>query len=48
MPRELLASQYATLEPLGADEPGLTVDLTNTPEQIADEVLRTLTLASPR
>lgn len=48
MPRELLASQYATLEPLGADEPGLTVDLANTPEQIADEVLRTLTLASPR
>jgi gluconokinase len=54
MPRELLASQYATLEPLAADEPGLTVDLANipgktsgkttakTPEQIADEVLRTL------
>ncbi|MGB6165236.1 MAG: gluconokinase [Pseudonocardiaceae bacterium] len=48
MPRELLASQYATLEPLAPDEPGLTVDLANTPEQIADEVLRTLTLAPPR
>jgi gluconokinase len=46
MPRELLASQYATLEPLAADEPGLTVDLAGTPqktpEKIADEVLRTL------
>ncbi len=41
MPPELLASQYALLEPLGADEPGLTVDLTATPEQIADDVLRT-------
>ncbi|MDQ3762695.1 MAG: gluconokinase [Actinomycetota bacterium] len=42
MPRKLLASQYAALEPLAADEPGITVDLTRTPEQIADEVLRTL------
>jgi len=50
MPRELLASQYATLEPLAADEPGLTIDLAGTPgktpekttEQIADEIARTL------
>jgi len=42
MPPELLASQYAALEPLAADEPGITVDLTQTPEQIADEVLRDL------
>ena len=42
MPRELLATQYATLEPLAPDEPGLTVDLTKTPNQIADEILRTL------
>ena len=46
MPRELLASQYATLEPLAADEPGITVDLAGTPkktpEKIADEVVRTL------
>jgi gluconokinase len=40
MPPELLDSQYAALEPLAADEPGLTVDLSATPEQIADEVLR--------
>jgi gluconokinase len=44
MPAELLASQYATLEPLAADEPGITVDLAGTPQQIADEVLHTFAL----
>ncbi|MGH3918125.1 MAG: gluconokinase [Pseudonocardiaceae bacterium] len=39
MPPGLLDSQYAALEPLGADEPGVTVDLAATPEQIADQVL---------
>ncbi|MGH3899267.1 MAG: gluconokinase [Pseudonocardiaceae bacterium] len=39
MPPELLDSQYAALEPLDPDEPGITVDLTATPDQIADEVL---------
>ncbi|MFN2495509.1 MAG: gluconokinase, partial [Pseudonocardiaceae bacterium] len=42
MPPELLDSQYAELEPLGADEAGVTVDLACTPERIADEVLRAL------
>ena len=42
MPPQLLDSQYAELEPLDADEPGLTVDLTATPERIAAEVLRML------
>ena len=42
MPLELLDSQYAALEPLAPDEPGITVDLTSTPDQIADEVLHTL------
>jgi gluconokinase len=42
MPPELLDSQYAELEPLGADEPGITVDLTQSPQQIVDQVLRTL------
>ncbi len=42
MPLELLDSQYAVLEPLDTDEPGITVDLAHTPEQIADEVLRAL------
>jgi gluconokinase len=40
MPPELLASQYAALEPLAADELGVTVNLAHTPDQIADEVLR--------
>jgi gluconokinase len=42
MPPELLVSQYAILEPLGPDEPGITVDLAATPDQITDEVLRVL------
>ena len=41
MPPELLDSQYAALEPLDA-EPGITVDLAATPDQIADKVLRAL------
>lgn len=44
MPLELLDSQYAVLEPLDADEPGITVDLAATPDQIADEVLRSFRL----
>jgi gluconokinase len=44
MPPGLLDSQYAALEPLDPDEPGLTVDLTATPNQIADKVLRALGL----
>jgi gluconokinase len=39
MPIELLASQYALLEPLGPDEPGITVDAGGTPEQVAEQVL---------
>jgi gluconokinase len=42
MPPELLESQYAVLEPLEADEPGLTVNLAQNPDQIADQVLRSL------
>ncbi|HEX2300812.1 MAG TPA: gluconokinase [Pseudonocardiaceae bacterium] len=38
----LLDSQYAELEPLEADEPGITVDLAADPERIADQVLRAL------
>jgi gluconokinase len=41
MAPRLLASQYAVLEPLGPDEPGITLHLEATPEHIADEVLRT-------
>lgn len=35
MPRELLDSQLATLEPLEDDEPGVTVDATASPEAVA-------------
>jgi gluconokinase len=38
MPPSLLDSQFADLEPLGDDEDGITVDVTATPEQIADRV----------
>lgn len=34
MPTSLLDSQLATLEPLAADEPGVTVDIADDPEQI--------------
>ncbi|MGH3889306.1 MAG: gluconokinase [Pseudonocardiaceae bacterium] len=44
MPLTLLASQYAALEPLAADEPGVTIDLADTPEQIVDEVLHAFRL----
>jgi gluconokinase len=39
MPPDLLASQYATLEPLAPDEPGITLDLTLPPAQLADAIL---------
>lgn len=39
MPVELLASQYALLEPLGPDEQGITIDAVGTPEQVAARVL---------
>jgi gluconokinase len=34
MPFELLDSQYADLEPLATDEPGLTVDVRKSPEEL--------------
>lgn len=37
MPTSLLDSQVATLEPLEADEPGITVSIDQTPEQIVAE-----------
>lgn len=46
MPPELLESQLATLEPLAPDEPGVTVDVSGTPEQTVRAVLRGLGLAS--
>ncbi|WP_328313799.1 gluconokinase [Streptomyces sp. NBC_00442] len=46
MPAALLDSQFATLQPLGADEAGVAVDVSGTPEDIAERAaaaLRTLT-----
>jgi carbohydrate kinase (thermoresistant glucokinase family) len=42
MPTSLLGSQLATLEPLDADEPGLTVDITPKPAAIVDRIAREL------
>lgn len=38
MPNSLLPSQFDTLEPLGDDEVGIVLDITKTPEELADEV----------
>ena len=42
MPPALLASQLATLEPLGADEPGFTLDIASGPGALALEAARLL------
>jgi gluconokinase len=48
MPPGLLASQLATLEPLGADEPGFAIDVTPAPEALADAILTHLGLGTDR
>ncbi len=47
MPRSLLESQLATLEPLGDDEHGVTVDINTDVARIVDEIIGALTV-SPR
>ncbi|MVO90782.1 gluconokinase [Streptomyces sp. p1417] len=42
MPTKLLDSQFATLQPLGADEAGVGVDVAGTPEEIADRAVAAL------
>jgi gluconokinase len=42
MPPALLASQLATLQPLGTDEPGFGVDTDRSPAEVADDVLARL------
>ena len=39
MPERLLASQYAILEPLGADEPGVTLDVSAPVDAIVEAAL---------
>lgn len=48
MPPELLQSQYDTLEPLDADESGVTIDIRKTPEELIDIVADTLKQPSRR
>jgi gluconokinase len=40
MPSTLLDSQFATLEPLQVDEPGMTIDIGHSPEQLVGMVLQ--------
>jgi gluconokinase len=47
MPAFLLDSQLAALEPLGTDEPGITVDATATPDAIVEQALAGVTSTSP-
>ncbi|NNH04066.1 gluconokinase [Microbacterium ulmi] len=47
MPESLLGSQFATLEPLDSDESGIVVDLTRSPRDEADEIIRRLALTVP-
>lgn len=42
MPTALLDSQFATLQPLEADEAGVAVDVTGSPEQIAERATTAL------
>jgi gluconokinase len=49
MPTALLDSQFATLQPLGDDEAGVTVDVTGTPEEITERGVAALRrLDAPR
>ncbi|MFJ8309285.1 MULTISPECIES: gluconokinase [unclassified Streptomyces] len=42
MPAALLDSQFAALQPLGADEAGVAVDVSGTPEEIAERAAAAL------
>ena len=47
MPASLVDSQYASLEPLGADEFGVAVDFTLGPEQIVERFLKEVNSGVP-
>lgn len=47
MPPSLLQSQFDALEEREPDEPGITVDVAETPEQIVDGIASFLSSASP-
>ena len=44
MPPSMVASQLATLEPLGADEPGTTLEAIDPPDVLAGRIIETLRL----
>lgn len=48
MPPSLLLTQFADLEVLQEDEPGLTVDIAETPGQIVDHIIAALQAGSVR
>jgi gluconokinase len=47
MPASLVPSQLRTLEPLGEDEPGVTVSGVGTPDEVVDRALSALRLDLP-
>jgi carbohydrate kinase (thermoresistant glucokinase family) len=47
MPPTLLSSQLATLQPLEVDEPGVRVDVTGSPEIVADAIVDALSRRQP-
>lgn len=47
MPPTLLSSQLATLQPLEVDEPGVRVDVTGSPEIVADAIVDALSTRQP-
>ncbi|WP_329397436.1 gluconokinase [Streptomyces melanogenes] len=47
MPTALLDSQFATLQPLEADEAGVAVDVAGTPEDITDRAVAALRRLAP-
>jgi gluconokinase len=46
MPPSLLLTQFADLEVLAKDEPGLTLDIGATPDQIVDQIVDHLAIAT--
>ena len=42
MPPSLLRTQFEDLEERQADEPGVTVDIADTPDQIVDQVIASI------
>ncbi|WP_336321683.1 gluconokinase [Streptomyces lavendofoliae] len=48
MPTALLDSQFATLQPLGDDEAGVSVDVSGSPKEITDRAVAALRGFAPR